>query len=321
MMNDEAFWTLLASPLPIAVLAVVLETLLPLPAGFRPSALLPWLEQLARKVNRPGHHSTQLWLAGLLTPLVVLIPALAACWALRNLSLSEGLFDLLLLVWLLELKPLGQQLNALRPLLHQDKLPLARLQLAPMVRRETRQLSLMGLSKACSETLILRWSGQWAAVLFWYLLAGIEAALCMRLLQLMNQAFSVKLARNRLFGEMSGRLYSLMVWMPAWLSVLLQGAFAGGGRAVQQALLGARQWPAQGQGALLGAVAGGLNIRLGGPRFYDGHKLRYVTLGGCQEPDLSTPVRVLGRLRWLSLVWWLLSALFCGLYLYVHWPR
>ena len=105
------------------------------------------------------------------------------------------------------------------------------------------------------------------------------------------------------------------------VSVLLQGAFAGGGRAVQQALLGARQWPAQGQGALLGAVAGGLNIRLGGPRFYDGHKLRYVTLGGCQEPDLSTPVRVLGRLRWLSLVWWLLSALFCGLYLYVHWPR
>ena len=321
MYHSEALWTLLSQPLPIAVCAIALEWLLPLPAGFRPSALVPALEQLARKVNRPGHHTTQQWLAGLLTPLVVLIPALAACWALRNLSLSEGLFDLLLLVWLLELKPLGQQVSALRPLLRQDKLPLARLQLAPLVRRETRQLSLMGICKAVSESLILRWSGQWAAVLFWYLLAGIEAALCMRLLQLMNQAFSVKLQRNRLFGEISCRLYGLLCVVPAAVCVLLLGGFPGGGRALTQAWRGAAHWPSRGQGALLAAVAGGLNVRLGGPRFYDEHKQRFAVLGGQQEPDVTTPRRVLSRLQRLSLVCWLALALCSGLNLYVHLAR
>lgn len=51
MYHSEALWTLLSQPLPIAVCAIALEWLLPLPAGFRPSALVPALEQLARKVN------------------------------------------------------------------------------------------------------------------------------------------------------------------------------------------------------------------------------------------------------------------------------
>ena len=91
--------TLLEQPASLLAVALFLEWLLPIPQAFRPSALVPMLERLGHKVNRKGSPPTQQWLAGLLTPLVVLLPALLGNWALRNLSLYETLFDLLLLLF------------------------------------------------------------------------------------------------------------------------------------------------------------------------------------------------------------------------------
>lgn len=310
--------TLVSQPLLIALVAVLLERILPLPATARPSALVPLLERLARKVNYRQSPPAQQWTAGLLTPLVVLLPSLAGCWALRNLTLSEALFDVLLLCWLLESRPLRQQLAGMLPLLRADKLVLARRQLAPLVRRETDRLSLMGLCKATAEQLVLRWSGQWACVLFWYLLAGIEAALTVRLLQLMAQAFSVKLPRQRLFGEPTATLYRLLLWLPAWLNTLVLGMFPGGGRALHAAWHCRRQWPGGAHGPLVAAMAGGLGLRLGGPRYYADHKVRYPILGVGLEPQADSLLRVRNRLRWLTVIWLLLCLLMEGLWLYVQ---
>lgn len=322
-MHQPLTLTLLADqPLLVALVAVVLEMVLPLPASVRPSALVPLLERLARKVNYRQSPPAQQWVAGLLTPLVVLIPSVAGCWALRNLTLSETLFDLLLLCWLLEGRPLRQQLAGMLPLLRADKLVLARRQLSPLVRRETDRLSLMGICKATSEQLILRWSGQWACVLFWYLVAGIEAALVIRLLQLMTQAFSVKLPRQRLFGEPTATLYRVLSGLPAILNTLVLGMLPGGGHALRAAWRARRDWPGGAQGMLVAAVAGGLGLRLGGPRFYAGEKVRYPILGGGPgggaEPQADSPLRVRSRLRWLAAIWLLLSLLMEGLWLYVY---
>jgi adenosylcobinamide-phosphate synthase len=310
--------TLFEQPASLLGLALLLEWLLPLPTSVKPSAVLPLLERLSLKVNRRGSPATQQWLAGLLTPLTVLFPVLLGQWALRNLSLSEALFDLVLLLWLIEWRPLKNESRGLQQLIRGNKLNMARLQLARWTRRDTARLSLMGVCKAASEMTILRWLGQWFGVGFWFLVAGIEGALTFRLLQLMAQAFTPKLPRNLLFGEFCCRLYRLSLLLPGWFATLLLGAFPGGGHALLAAFRQAKGWHSSGSGALLAAMAAGLGISLGGPRFYLEQKIRYVRLGGPQEPDLQAFTRVHQRLTALSMLLLVLLFGFEGIAFYAQ---
>ena len=305
-MDNTLLWRIAEYPATLLALALLLEWLLPLPLAVRPSALVPLLERLCRKVNRRGTAVSQQWLAGIMTPLVVLLPALLATWALRNLSLYPPAFDLLLLLWLLESRPLQSESLSISQLLRADKLTMARLQLARWTRRETRTLSAMGTIKATTEMLVLRLLGQWLAVAFWYLLAGIGGALAFRLLQLMSQAFSPKLTTNQLFGEPVSRVYSAALLLPGSLFALLLGLFPGGSRALRTLFTQAKRWPCVGSGALLAALAGGLEIQLGGPRIYGASNVRLPRLGGIQEPGVTSIEQARRR---LTLLGWLLLIL------------
>jgi adenosylcobinamide-phosphate synthase len=60
---------------------------------------------------------------------VVWVPCAAGLWAVRNLSLSEPLFDLLFLLLMLESRPLRELARGAAP--WQETLVVARLQVAP----------------------------------------------------------------------------------------------------------------------------------------------------------------------------------------------
>ena len=124
--------------------------------------------------------------------------------------------------------------------------------------------------------------------------------------------------RNLLFGECTSRLYRLLVWAPGWLASLLLGTFPGGGAALRAAFNQASQWHGSGSGALLSAMAGGLGVTLGGPRYYLEQKVRYARVGGTTEPSLETPMRVWSRLNTLMAVVLLLLVGFAGLAVYAH---
>ena len=101
----------------IMVGAALLEAVLPWPARFRPGAAVPLLTRLGHKVYRPDGSPSQQRQAGLLALLVVWLPCAAGLWAVRNLSLSEPLFDLLFLLLglpllLTQLRQLGSRLRA-----------------------------------------------------------------------------------------------------------------------------------------------------------------------------------------------------------------
>mgnify|MGYP000296527315 FL=1 len=191
----------LNAPPVILLAALLLEAWLPIPAKWKPSALIPLLQRLVRRVNPKQASPKQQWMAGLLLPLVVIIPSLIASWSIRNLAPWEMLFDTLLLTWLLESQPLKECLLAVRQLLQQDKVALARLQLSRWVLRDTQSLSNMGVCKAAIEMSMLRLLSQWFTVAFGYLLLGIHGALFCRLIQLLAQSCNMKLAANRLCGE------------------------------------------------------------------------------------------------------------------------
>ncbi|NEX87223.1 cobalamin biosynthesis protein CobD [Aeromonas rivipollensis] len=291
----------------IMVGAALLEALLPWPARFRPGATVPLLTRLGQKVYRPDGSPSQQRQAGLLALLVVWVPCAAGLWAVRNLSLSEPLFDLLFLLLMLESRPLRELALASRALATQETLLVARLQAASWLRRETGALSVMGLNKAVSETCVLRLVGQWASPLLGFALAGVQGALLWRLAQLMNQAWSPKQAEFVHFGRAASALYQglcapaiLLLALPLALTRLRQL----GGK-----LRLALRWPYPAMGGLLSLLAQSTGCRLGGPRYYQGQLVRLPVFDEGAEPDATLPRRLLHRLLLIGWGWLGLSLL------------
>lgn len=310
--------TALNAPPVILLAALLLEAWLPIPARWKPSALIPLLQRLVRRVNPKQATPQQQWLAGLLLPLVVVVPSLTASWSVRNLAPWEALFDLLLLSWLLESQPLKECLLAVRQLLQQDKLALARLQLSRWVLRDTQSLSSMGVCKAAIEMSILRLLSQWFTVALGYLLLGIHGALFCRLIQLLAQSCNMKLTANRLCGEFTARMLQTLNTLPVLLLILLQIFLPRGFIGLKTTFRQFRYWPALTSGMLLSGYGANLDLGLGGPRFYQGKKIRYSRIGGTQEPTSASLLLAYQRLLRLGWFCWLLLAAMYGWYVYVH---
>ncbi len=311
-MIDAPSWDVLMTALAsttagIMVGAALLEALLPWPARFRPGAAVPLLTRLGQKVYRPDGTPRQQSQAGLLALLVVWVPCAAGLWAVRNLSLSEPLFDLLFLLLMLESRPLRELAHATRSLATQETLPLARLQSAPWLKRETGKLSAMGLAKAVTESCALRLVGQWAGPLLGFALAGVQGALLWRLVQLMNQSWSRKDPAFDHFGRAASALYQglnasviLLLALPLLASRLKQAA---------QLLRSGALWPYPAMGMLLTLLVDKCRIRLGGPRYYQGTLQRWPILGSGDDPDGESPRKVLNILQGIGWGWLMLALL------------
>lgn len=285
----------------ILVGAALLEAVIPWPSHLRLSAVTPLLTRLGHKVHRADGTPRQQLQAGMLAMLVVWVPCAAGLWSLRNLALSEPLFDLLFLLLMIESRPLRELAHATRSLATQETLPLARLQAAPWLKRETGKLSAMGIAKAMTESCALRLVGQWAGPLMGYALAGVQGALLWRLTQLMSLGWSMKDPAFGYFGRAASALYQglnaptiLLLGLPLALTRLRQL----GGK-----LRLALRWPYPAMGALLGLLAQSTGSRLGGPRYYQGQLVRLPVLGDGSEPDATLPRRLLHRLLLIGWGW------------------
>ncbi|HHQ4723566.1 cobalamin biosynthesis protein [Aeromonas veronii] len=298
---------LLSTTAAILVGAALLEAVIPWPSHLRLSAVTPLLTRLGHKVHRPDGSPGQQMQAGLLAMLVVWLPCAAGLWSLRNLALSEPIFDLLFMLLMLESRPLRELAHATHSLTTQETLPLARLQVAPWLKRETSKLSTMGLAKAVTESCALRLVGQWAGPLMGYALAGVQGALLWRLTQLMSQGWSMKDPAFGYFGRATSTLYQglnaptiLLLGLPLLLPRLKQAA---------QLLRNGALWPYPTIGMLLTLLADKCRIRLGGPRYYQGTLQRWPILGSGDDPDGESPRKVLNILQGIGWGWLMLALL------------
>ncbi|MCF5857527.1 cobalamin biosynthesis protein [Aeromonas veronii] len=298
---------LLSTMAAILLGAALLEAVIPWPSHLRLSAVTPLLTRLGHKVHRPDGSPGQQMQAGLLAMLVVWLPCAAGLWSLRNLALSEPIFDLLFLLLMLESRPLRELAHATRSLATQETLPLARLQSAPWLKRETGKLSAMGLAKAVTESCALRLVGQWAGPLLGFALAGVQGALLWRLVQLMSQGWSMKDPAFGYFGRAASALYQglnaptiLLLGLPLLLPRLKQAT---------QLLRSGTLWPYPTIGMLLTLLADKCRIRLGGPRYYQGTLQRWPILGSGDDPDCESPRKVLNILQGIGWGWLMLALL------------
>ncbi|MFE8711731.1 cobalamin biosynthesis protein CobD/CbiB [Aeromonas allosaccharophila] len=298
---------LLSTTAAILVGAALLEAVIPWPSHLRLSAVTPLLTRLGHKVHRADGAPRQQLQAGMLAMLVVWVPCAAGLWSLRNLALSEPLFDLLFLLLMIESRPLRELAHATRSLATQETLPLARLQSAPWLKRETGKLSAMGIAKAVSESSALRLVGQWAGPLLGYALAGVQGALLWRLTQLMNQGWSMKDPAFGYFGRAASALYQglnaptiLLLGLPLLLPRIRQAT---------QLLRSGAIWPYPAIGMLLTLLADKCRIRLGGPRYYQGTLQRWPVLGSGHDPDGESPRKLLNILQAMGWGWLMLALL------------
>ena len=103
---------LLSTTAAILVGAALLEAVIPWPSHLRLSAVTPLLTRLGHKVHRADGTPRQQLQAGMLAMLVVWVPCAAGLWSLRNLALSEPIFDLLFLLLMIESRPLRELAHA-----------------------------------------------------------------------------------------------------------------------------------------------------------------------------------------------------------------
>lgn len=298
---------LLSTMAAILVGAALLEAVIPWPSNLRLSAVTPLLTRLGRKVHRADGTPRQQLQAGMLAMLVVWVPCAAGLWSLRNLALSEPIFDLLFLLLMIESRPLRELAHATRSLATQETLPLARLQATPWLKRETSKLSTMGLAKAVTESCALRLVGQWAGPLLGFALAGVQGALLWRLVQLMSQGWSMKDPAFGYFGRATSALYQglnaptiLLLGLPLLLPRLKQAT---------QLLRSGAIWPYPTIGMLLTLLADKCRILLGGPRYYQGTLQRWPILGSGDDPDGESPRKVLNILQGIGWGWLMLAQL------------
>lgn len=293
---------LLEQPLTLLSIAVLLSLLLP--AGTVQGWQLKGLALLGTRLNGAHYSARYLRAAGAALLLCLLLPLLAAYWALATLAPWPALLEPLLLWCCLDLGRLGRALPRCLAQVETQR-PLARLTLAPLCLRQTAPLSPLGLHKTVAEVALLRLAGDFA-LLCWYLAGGIYAALTFALLRILVQAWPVKLSHWRAFGAIPSLLYRAMAWLPLQLLALTLLIYPGSVRAAKAWPQG-RLWPYPAAGRLLAVAAAGIDVGLGGPRRYTDATDYYPKLGSRSYINEAGVRALLRRLLMALLFWWTLA--------------
>lgn len=316
--GDLLSWPAGVSPIPLILLAVIaLARLFPLPGAYHPLLLFRYLaQQLAAKVNPdPNRSRQQLLISGSLALLMLWLPLLLLLYSLYLFSEQPLLLDALLLYISLDWQNQRQQALQLQQQLQRGQLTLAREQSTTLLCRRTDNLSQMGLSKALLESLSLRYAIFVVGTCGYFLLGGGLAAFGYRLLQELQQQWSVKRQHFRYFGIPSAVMATVLSAPPKLLCALLLALQHGLRRSMALCrqprlnLEACSYW-------LLCCSSAALKRSLGGPAYYNDSKLQRSKMLQPQQPAPQDIKRLIKQLRFTGGYFLLLLLSGYGLYFF-----
>ncbi|WP_028885508.1 adenosylcobinamide-phosphate synthase CbiB [Teredinibacter turnerae] len=196
--------------------------------------------------------------------------------------------------------------------LEAEDLPLARLEIAKIVSRETAELSEGEVCTACIESVLENGSDAIFSAWFWWLLLGLPGVVLYRLVNTLDAMWGYKNTRYRYFGWAAARADDVMNYLPA-RSVAWCYSLAG------NAKQGLRCWREQGHrwkspnaGPVMAAGAGSLTITLGGAARYHGVMQTRMTLGVGATPVAQDILRALHLVRLALWIWLAHAVVVCG---------
>lgn len=281
----EQWLSVIALLLPLG--AAIAEWLLGPPKAWHPLYYFQLLANaLSRRVNRAENGLKQQQLAGSLAMWLLLGVILLTYWGLSVLADIPLLLDAVSLFFLLTWRPIMRDLKQVSEKLQRGQEPIARMQLANWVLRDTHQLSQAQVTAAASESLIIRLAHGWFATLFWYAILGVYGALIYRVIELLHQTWNRKLADYRQFGKSSDQMHQLLCYLPDLLLAWLMCLIGSPAKNWHQYQLGFR-WPRTPSGRLIGITSSWLNAQLGGQRYYQGQVSSFALFGPKNQVALT----------------------------------
>lgn len=293
--------------------ALLFHLILPFPREAHPAVLWhKFAEQLADKVNVNNNYS-QSMISGTLAWLLMLLPMLAVLIALKPLVWQPELFQLALLLLAIDWRNTDKFTAQFVAALAREDKQQAKMLLKPIINRSTEPLSLLGLGKAGTETLVMSYGRNVVGVLFWYAIGGGIGAFIYRMSVELARAWSPSRQRFAPFGLTAIRAVAVLDFVPLRLFALL---ITIGHRAQATTLLlrdQAKSWPLPGPAWLLVSVGAKHELSLGGPAIYDGHKAVRAKLGGRIAPSAIHIAQVQKTLAWRMFIWIVIQSLIMGL--------
>ncbi|HDS16265.1 MAG TPA: cobalamin biosynthesis protein CobD [Proteobacteria bacterium] len=276
--------------------------------------LISWLEKILYPTKE--NHQKELW-AGFLLTGIVLALTFAVVWGLIYISRLGGFpvyvtVSCYLLYAGLACGGLAAEAVKVIKALQDQGISEARMALARIVGRQTRQLSEEDIQRAVIETVAENLSDGVIAPLFYFFIGGIPLVWIYKAINTLDSMVGYKNRRYLYFGRFAARLDDVANFIPARISamLILLAAFIQGldWRAGWRILIrdhGAHASPNSAYPEA--AMAGVLGLRLGGDNFYHGQLVVKPFIGDDREVVSLLHVRRAIAILYLS------SALFAAI--------
>ncbi|MDO4522191.1 MAG: adenosylcobinamide-phosphate synthase CbiB [Eubacteriales bacterium] len=242
-----------------------------------------------------------LYLANLIHPLVRLVIETIMCW---QLLATRSLKDESMKVY-----------HALKS----QNLEKSRYAVSMIVGRDTQELDAEGIARATVETIAENTSDGVVAPLFYMAIGGATLGWFYKCINTMDSMIGYKNDRYLYFGRNAAKLDDVVNFIPARLAggLMVLGAYIGGfyGKQSLKIFLRDRKNHASPNSAQTeAAMAGALNVRLGGDAFYFGKRHRKKTIGDKNRTLRADDIVRANRLLYVTaLLALLLLALLKGL--------
>ena len=244
---------------------------------------------LDKNLNRRRYSAQKRRLLGVLAAAVVVLTVTAMAMLISH-CLPEtpwGLaIEALIVSSLLASRSLYEHVLAVAsPLLEAD-LPAAREAVSHIVGRDPSQLDSAGIARASIESLAENASDGIVAPVFWGTLFGLPGIAAYKAINTLDSMIGHHGSRYGAFGWASAKLDDVVNYVPARITALLFILGSGSLAAVRVVRADASLHRSPNAGWPEAALAGALDVRLSGPRSYQGVATEEPWVnGGCPDPD------------------------------------
>lgn len=238
--------------------------------------LIGWLEKRLNRDNRSGRN--RMIRGALVTAFIVGLCILAG-WAMARIlgEIPYGwAVEVFLVSILLAARSLFTHVGRVAKALKMDGVEGGRAAVAHIVGRDPSTLDNHGVARAAVESLAENFADGVIAPAFWYLLFGLPGILAYKGINTLDSMIGYRNKRYKDFGMAAARLDDIVNWIPARLTGLLiclaavLSPKASALRAAQAMSKFAGKHASPNAGWPEGAMAGALDLALGGPRRYPG---------------------------------------------------
>lgn len=256
------------------------------------------IERLDHALNRPFDPPRRRMTAGAICTLSVV----AACAGLASLLASVlpsggsgAVLTGLLAVPLVAGRSLKTHVAAVFAPLRSQNLPAARRAVARIVGRDPNLLDRNGMSRAALESLAENTSDGVTAPLFWGALFGLPGIAGYKAINTLDSMIGHRDDRYLYFGRVAARLDDVANWIPARITGIVICIVAPSPKTALAVMLrDARRHRSPNAGWPEAALAGGLGIRLSGPRSYHDRVSEEPWLNaGARDPDAEDGAKAL----------------------------